>query len=262
MIKSKISQYPEYSIKYIEQQNQGQGIARNKGNREASGKIILFIGDDILIESNLLKEHVAIHDKYIQDNYACLGKIKWDPSQQITDEMKWSTNELLFLNKFGGHQFAFNLLRNQEFADYRFFYTSNISLKKNILDKENFDPDFKGYGWEDIELGYRLTKKYDLKIKYNQNAIALHSHTLNINDIKKRMEQIGYSSAIFQNKNPKLHVIPNLFKRTIFQLIGNKLSVLCLRKISKIFKKLKPVYYYAISKKHLLVGLNKFNNSK
>ena len=37
------------------------------------------------------------------------------------------------------------------------FYTSNISLPRELLGDEPFDPEFAAYGWEDIELGYRLS---------------------------------------------------------------------------------------------------------
>jgi predicted glycosyltransferase involved in capsule biosynthesis len=43
-----------------------------------------------------------------------------------------------------------------EDISYNFFWTSNVSIKKEYIDKAGrFDEDFREYGWEDIELGLR-----------------------------------------------------------------------------------------------------------
>ena len=121
------------NLQYLKQKKAGQGVARNKGIDLANGKIILFLGDDIFITKTFLQEHFQAHQKHPEMNYGVLGLILWDPEINISDLMNWSTNQNTLFGKFGGHQFAFDKLKNNTEANYNFFYTSNISLKKEIL---------------------------------------------------------------------------------------------------------------------------------
>ena len=140
------------NFKFFRQKNQGQGIARNLGITHAQGNIIVLIGDDIIVKPNFLSEHLRFHLRYAGENEAVLGLTLWHPKLHVTPFMNWLTNGSTVFGKFGGHQFAYEKLEGKEEADYNFFYTSNISLKRSILDKYPFDPSFSGYGWEDIEL--------------------------------------------------------------------------------------------------------------
>ncbi|MFO0781112.1 MAG: hypothetical protein U0519_04520 [Candidatus Gracilibacteria bacterium] len=65
--------------------------------------------------------------------------------------MKWLTNEMAVFWPFWWPSVCYEKLEGKIEADYNFFYTSNISLKRTLLDKYPFDPSFSGYGWEDIE---------------------------------------------------------------------------------------------------------------
>lgn len=232
------------SLKYIYQENAGQGNARNNGIKQASGRIILFIGDDILLDRNALKYHVEMHEKHPGQNEAILGMIFWHPEIRITPFMEW-----LVKGKKGGHQFAFDLLEGQNIADYNFFYTSNISLKRKMLEKHEFDPVFKSYGWEDIELGYRLFKEEGLVLYFCSDAVGYHYHEIDEENLGKRMRSIGKSLWIFHNKYPELKKIPGKFKETVFWIISRKAFLKILKVISL------DLYYYALSKKYFLEGL-------
>lgn len=231
-------------FKYVHQENQGQGNARNNALKHALGKIVLFIGDDMIPEDSTLQEHMLTHKKHPELRVAVLGLVLWHPEIEETEFMKWLTN-----GKAGGTQFAYDLLEDRETADYNFFYTSNISLKKNILDKHKFDPDFKSYGWEDIELGYRLTKEENLKLYYNRRAVAYHHHTIDEKSLAERMRSIGRSSIIFHQKHPELKKIPSFWKRLALRLISCK-PILAIAKSQN-----KNFYWYAMSKKYFLEGL-------
>lgn len=249
------------NLTYLKQKKSGQGVARNKAIDLAKGKVLIFIGDDIFINKNFLREHYEYHDQYPQKNYAVLGLILWDPEINISEIMNWSTNSSQIFGKFGGHQFAFEKLTHNKEANYNFFYTSNISLKKSILQDNKFDPWFDGYGWEDIELGYRLSKNYNLKIIYNSNAIAYHHHEIDLEQFKKRMYQIGKATHLFHHKHPELNKLPNLKKKLILNSISNKLSLTISSILNKVFQnKLNPIYFYCLSKHYYLKGLNDIPN--
>lgn len=244
-------------LQYLKQKNQGQGIARNLGIQKATGDIILLIGDDIIGSPNLVEEHRKIHEKHPESHIAVLGKIDWHPELKITPFMEWLTNGSSILGKYGGHQFAYEKLEGKEEADYNFFYTSNISLKTKLLKHYPFDPEFQKYGWEDIELGYRLTKKENLKIFYNPLAAAYHYHPMSEDSLAPRMRQIGASAKIIQKKYPELHKVPSRKKIWAFLLLSNPLSLFFFNMVRKILpsRKTNAYYYYARSKKYFLEGL-------
>lgn len=245
-----------HHLKYIKQENQGQGIARNTGIDYAVGDIIVFSQDDIIVKSTFLMEHLRFHLRYHYDNDAVLGLTLWHPDLNLTPLMNWLTNGSSILGRFGGHQFAYEKLKGKTTADYNFFYTSNISLKRKLLKKYKFDPSFSGYGWEDIELGYRLTKVAGLSIYYNPDAIGYHYHQISEQQMCSRMQSIGSSAHILHSKYPELKKVPSFVKKLIFVLLSNVLALFLLGVIRDISQgRFGGLYYYALSKKFFLKGI-------
>lgn len=245
-----------FNLKYFRQENQGQGVARNTGVALAVGQIIVLIGDDIIVRSDFLEEHLRMHLRYSGENEAVLGFTTWHPKLTLTHYMRWLTNGSSIFGKFGGHQFAYEKLINQTEADYNFFYTSNLSLKKSLLEKYPFDPSFSGYGWEDIELGYRLFKRVGLKIYYNPKAIGYHDHIMTEEGMASRMRSIGSSAHIIHRKYPELHKVPPIWKKFFFQLLSSGLFIFLFKGLRNLTQgKCSSMYYYALSKKYFLEGL-------
>lgn len=245
-----------FNLKYIRQENQGQGVARNTGVTLAIGKIVVLIGDDIVVRSDFLEEHLRMHLRHSGENEAVLGFTTWHPKLTLTYYMQWLTNGSSILGKFGGHQFAYEKLNGKEEADYNFFYTSNISLKKSLLEKYPFDPSFSGYGWEDIELGYRLFKRVGLKIYYNSKAIGYHDHVMTEEGMAGRMRSIGSSAHIIHKKYPELNKVPPFWKKIVFRLLSSSLCIFLFKVIRNLTQgRFSSLYYYALSKKYFLEGL-------
>lgn len=227
------------NIKSLHQKNAGQGNARNNALKHASGQIVLFIGDDIYGDTDFLEKHVAFHQEHPEKTIACLGLTDWDPESDVTPFMEWLTH--------GGPQFAYHQLAPHQEASFWYFYTSNISLKKELLLEDSFDPDFKAYGWEDIELGYRLMQK-GLKLIYTPEVHAVHDHVMEPSSLKKRMFNVGKSALLFQKKQPKVPVIPTGLKKIILLVISSWPFIA----LSFPFKRL---HWYLLSKRYFLQGI-------
>lgn len=237
------------NFRFFHQKNQGQGIARNLGIEHAQGNIVVFIGDDIIVKEIFLSEHLRIHLRHEQENEAVLGFTQWHPKLRVTPFMSWLTNGSSVFGKFGGHQFAYEKLEGKDEADYNFFYTSNISLKRSLLDKYPFDPSFSGYGWEDIELGYRLFLREGLRLYYNPLAAGYHDHLMTEASLANRMRNIGKSAWVFHKRYPELGKVPSVFKKLVFQIFAFAPVILFFKLVNRNF------YYYALSKKYFLEGL-------
>src|SRR4051812_35692622 len=53
-----------FTLRFIRQPNAGPGPARNTGFRAASGELLMFIDDDILVPPGLLQQYLAAHRKF------------------------------------------------------------------------------------------------------------------------------------------------------------------------------------------------------
>jgi glycosyltransferase involved in cell wall biosynthesis len=183
-------------ITFRTQPNGGPGRARNHGVSLARGKIVLFIGDDTVPEPTFLGEHARMHRDAGDDPIvACLGYTGWPATERVTAFMD-------YINDYG-LQFGYKLIRDGEVVPFNFFYTSNISIDRQLLVDHPFDTTFPSAAWEDIELAYRLDAK-GLKIHYNAHAVTRHYHPMNVDSFARRQYTVGKSGAIFYQKHPEL----------------------------------------------------------
>jgi len=179
-------------IRYFRQENKGPAAARNVGIREAKSELILFTDDDIIPSPDLVAEHLAWHGKYPGEETAVLGCVTWAPEINPTPFMRWYGVEALF---------SFAEIAGHIEVDWRFFYTCNISLNKNFVHRSGgFDEDFKAAAWEDIELGFRLTRA-GMRIFYNATAVAYHEQRTSFVDACIRYKKSMQAAEIFKQKD-------------------------------------------------------------
>lgn len=230
----------------LKQENAGQGAARNLALEKVQGQLVLFLGDDIFAAPNFLEEHLEFHKQHPNIKQACLGLTLWEPP--TNDFMEWLTN--------GGPQFAYHKLTPKKPVSFFYFYTSNISLKKALIHDFRFDLDFKGYGWEDTELGYRLTKESQMQIIYWPAAVATHDHKMEASSLPGKMEQIGRNAKIFQEKYPELRILPRGIKKILLTIGSAKPMLAILRSLAQFApKQFQTKYWYWLSKHHYLKGI-------
>jgi glycosyltransferase involved in cell wall biosynthesis len=185
-----------YPFRHESQKNSGPGRARNRGVELASGRFVVFIGDDTVPEEEFLREHARVHARSGDSpNVACLGYTGWPSNDPITPFMD-------YINDFG-LQFGYRLIEDGAVVPFNFFYTSNISLSRQLLADHPFDTSFPAAAWEDIELAYRLDR-IGLRIHYNRAAVTRHHHPITVDSFARRQYTAGRSGAIFSSKHPEL----------------------------------------------------------
>ncbi len=67
-----------------------------------------------------------------------------------------------------------------------------------------FDERFDGYGWEDIELGYRLVEQKKIPLYYLPEAVNYHYHVLSDAEEIRRCEPKGASAVVLLRMHPEL----------------------------------------------------------
>jgi len=135
------------------------GPARNIGIDNSKGKIILFNDSDILVEKDCLKRHEEYHKKY--PNIVVRGFRIFLPGFK-PEKPKYEKKlhcRIYDLSKEGWHRIA----------------TPNLSIKKKYLEKVGgFSRDFVFWGFEDTDLGYRLSRNLKLKFIWDENIKVYH----------------------------------------------------------------------------------------
>jgi len=182
-------------LKTLRQENTGQGIARNHGLTLAEGELVLFLGDDIIPEADLIARHVARH-RELGGPCAVVGYTRWDQAGMEVTPLLEHVNEQ-------GQQFGYAHMVDGSDVPYTCFYTSNVSLPRAILGHEPFDPQFRTYGWEDVEVGYRLSRQ-GLRIVYCRGARAHHRHPMGLRDFFERQIKVGASITTLYDLHPQL----------------------------------------------------------
>ncbi len=159
---------------------------------------MLFSGDDILPEEDFVEAHLAAHRRYPDETTAILGHIQWPEDITVNTVMK-------HIDGVGAEQFSYYYMTEEQVCDFRFFYTSNLSLKRSLLWAYEtwFDPDYSLYGFEDIDLGYRLSRG-GLQIRYSSAPIARHYHFHSAYSFSNRQYKSGKMAHLFVQKNPEL----------------------------------------------------------
>ncbi len=177
------------NVRYYYQDNGGPASARNSGVEKAKGDIVLFCGDDSILDKDMIRQHYTYHQN--NPNGAVLGMVLWDEMIKPSDFMRFLAPK--------GPQFHYHTIRNIFDAKFNHFYAINISLGKKWLEDVKFDSKFKKAAFEDIEAGLALEKK-GLKIAYNKDAKVYHSHYYVPESFYERMVRVGKSIVIFRDK--------------------------------------------------------------
>ncbi|MBU1026164.1 MAG: glycosyltransferase, partial [Candidatus Margulisbacteria bacterium] len=177
---------PTCTFNYTRRENKGKVNARNYAITQAQGEIILLTDADIPGDNNWVEEHMKAHEEY--PNCAFAGQTIRLRSQDVTDT-----------------ELPTNFKPYQKIA-WSYFLTGSLSIARELIMKAGlFDENFKEYGWEDIELGYRL-HKMGIPLRFLASTLNHHLHPVSKQDFLNIMYKMGKSAAIFYRKHPNLQI--------------------------------------------------------
>lgn len=179
----------------LRQPNLKQGRARNLGVAHARGELVLFLGDDTIPEPACVAEHLAAHAAR-PGPCAVIGFTGWHRERMRVTP---------FLDFVNGHgpQFSFDLLKDGQEVPFTTLYTSNVSIPREHLGREPFDHRFTSYGWEDCELGWRLSSA-GLPIVYRRAAATRHVHPQTMTQFLVRQAHVGRAIGVLYEIHPEL----------------------------------------------------------
>lgn len=231
-------------IKVINTENKGRANARNEGIAAAENDLVLFLDDDIIVDPNLVEEHILRHKK--QSNLVVRGKIfelpylKFfeDPSSRkmqnggaLTSALKTQIiknyddfdslyNNYLFKNrktsKFESDIESLYESTDETNSDDRWIgcIGANFSISKKSAEVTGFfDVNF-GHTWgcEDLEFGYRLSKNGN---NFSFNSLAICYHMSHFRKNYKNDHQKNMNYFLSKHCDYQLELLQKYFKEEI-----------------------------------------------
>ncbi|MGC6367814.1 MAG: glycosyltransferase family 2 protein [Candidatus Marinamargulisbacteria bacterium] len=193
-----------FQLNFIQRENpSGKAEARNAGVAVAKSDIIVISDADMVPGPDFVQAHYTAHQT--SQDVSCFEGLAYN-----LDSYDWppSVNDK--------HTQVPTKYRHGDVLDWYYFLTGNISFPKSLFVVEKgFSLDFKNYGWEDLELGYRF-KKRGIPLRYIKTAINYHYHVISDKEKAERKFNMGQSAQIFMQKHPELKLFLGLNPISVF----------------------------------------------
>lgn len=182
----------------LQQEHAGPGVARNLGVGASERPLVLFLGDDMIPRPELVARHLDQHRRHPEETAAVLGRIVWHPSVPRNRLHRWLDWSCAL--------FDYRLLEEEGSgeAGWERFYSSNVSMKRELfLSAGGFDPDF-GFDYEDLDLGWRLGQA-GMRLLYERGAVAEHLHVYDWPALERRYASHAVGERLMADKHEWFH---------------------------------------------------------
>jgi len=169
----------------------GPGAARNHAVSQLDRRLVLFLGDDIIPDRELVEHHLAVHAARPEPHVAVLGHIDWHSAVEQLPVNRWLD--------WSASQFDYASIEGDD-AGWGRFYSSNVSLKRDFfLGTGGFDEDFV-FDYEDLDMAYRLHLQ-GLELRYARVAVGHHLHAYEWSGLTRRYHSKGRGERMMADKH-------------------------------------------------------------
>lgn len=209
-------------FRVVEQENQGRAGVRNRGAKEATGKLLLFLDDDMRPLPNWIEEHVWFHQKY--PGGIVTGGLK--------EEVKPDSPGIIRYKSYLSDKWT-SQLRNHSTgvplqADQIFVTAANCSVtSRTFFEVGGFDNRLRDA--EDYDFAYRAFLK-SIPLYFHHPAFAWHDDNITFAKYIQRLRQYAWANTQLTSLKPELYgsrtkyqgVRPQGLKKQIFLLFTHK----------------------------------------
>jgi glycosyltransferase involved in cell wall biosynthesis len=165
-------------------EGQGRASACNRGLEAATGEVSVVLDDDMTLLPGALAAHARFHAAH--PGAAMRARITLRPPPRDSCFARFSAREEA--------QQEETLLRQREDVPFVLCLTGHFSAPREVLRRVGgFDATISRYGFEDIELGYRLSRA-GVRLHYEPAAASVHR--AHATDLATYLERQGEAGAV------------------------------------------------------------------
>jgi glycosyltransferase involved in cell wall biosynthesis len=244
----------------------GPSASRNEGTLAAHAPIVVYMDDDVVPDDDLVLRHYEFHHKYSDERVVAIGHLRTPEHER--------TNPMTLFSEFPYHH-----VQGQERLGFMFFWTGNMSLKRDYMVSHGLfrfkDPvNGETLYFEDIECGYRLMS-HGLDLRFLPEARAQHYPTLRPEKVGEKGYGTGKGHFTVSRVIPDV-AVPIRFgvltwrigfrrwtvlaaKRVLFRALDHSLTHRILIQMGATERKRSRVsdfYYYLIFRRNMIAGYN------
>jgi glycosyltransferase involved in cell wall biosynthesis len=179
-------------VRLICQDHAGPAAGRNRGVDACRGDVVVFIDSDLVVTADFLLNHAL---SLVSD---------WE---RQGDRLSFTYGAVINTTNFDCPTAERHKLRDLSWA---YFATGNVAISRDLLERAGlFDPAFRLYGWEDLELGERL-RRLGVRLVRCPAAVGYHWHPPFSLDQIPQLIQVEQERArmalVFFRKHPSWRV--------------------------------------------------------
>jgi GT2 family glycosyltransferase len=142
----------------------GAAGARNVGIERSRGEILVFLDDDVLLEPEFMHELLVVY----QQNPHAGGVSGVVTNYTLPPRFARIIRRLFWMGPFHDERqdlyWAAEKLRSHQPVPVRRFGSGLMSIRREALADDRFDPSYRGAGPEDVELTWRIHERCPLLI--------------------------------------------------------------------------------------------------
>lgn len=183
-----------YPLRSIWQPKQGRAAACNAGAREARGRVVVFLDDDMEPVPEFLRAHLEAHPPGARRGVVGAAPIHFDESSA----------PIVTYRGRGFQRKLEQLAAAPTGLRFNQVYTGNFSIPRDLfLEVGGFDEEFQLYGYEDYELVLRL-RKIGVEFAYSADALAHQHYAKDFAALADNTVASGKMAVLFARKHPEI----------------------------------------------------------
>lgn len=170
--------------------NSGRAKGRNQLAQAARGRYYLFLDADMLPDGqNFVAAWLNLIDK--MDPEVAFGGFSL---LQAPTDKRFSVHRAMALRSD-----CINA-SDRQLRPEKHIFTSNLLIRRDVFDAHQFDPDFSGWGWEDVEWGMRVCKRHKI---LHPHIPATHMGLDDVKTLKQKYRQSADNFALIARLHPE-----------------------------------------------------------